>query len=217
MTPDPQKKPTEGDPEPGTPSDSGSTMKAAPNGSDFDPRRLSIEDLGDPTRVAEALTHWDELEPNLLTAIETHPQHGPRLSMLRRADHWLATKGASLRPATGCPSSEELYDFGRGPGFGPLASSRRAELERHLRTCTDCERLVETLAAPPPVPLELPGRGTVRMPARAGSGGEVETVESVASRNGTDGRKGAVEGIGRTPIPDALPADLGSAQPFART
>ena len=33
--------------------------------------------------------HWDELEPKLLTAIESHPQHGPRLAMLRRADRWL--------------------------------------------------------------------------------------------------------------------------------
>jgi hypothetical protein len=203
MTPDPQKKPTEGAPVPGTPSDSDATMKAAPNGSDFDPRRLSIEDLDDPKQVAEALTHWDELEPALLTAIETHPQHGPRLAMLRRADHWLETKGAGLRAPMPCPSAEELYDFGRGPGFGPIVSARRAELERHLRTCAECEKLVETLAAPPPVPLELPARGPLRMPARAAS-----EHAGANSRDGTQGPPAS--------IPDALPTDFGEAQPFAR-
>lgn len=153
MTPDPQKKPTEGDPIPGQPSDYGATMKAAPNGSDFDPRRLSIADLSDPIRAEEALTHWDELEPALLTAIESHPQHGPRLSMLRRADRWLDRNAPKMRPAGPCPSSEELYDFGRGPGFGPLASARRGEIERHLKSCRDCENLVETLASLPPVPI----------------------------------------------------------------
>src|SRR5258705_4995073 len=205
MTPDPQKKPSEGAPARGNPSDSGAPMKSAPNGSDFDPRRLSIEDLGDPKRVAEALTHWDELEPALLTAIETHRQHGPGVALLRRADRWLETQGASLRPATGCPSSDELYDFGRGPGFGPLASSRRAELERHLRTCTDCEKLVETLAAPPPVPLELPGRGPVPMPVRAGA----DSNGSAARANGASGQPGeAWKQPRRDSIPDALPADL---------
>jgi hypothetical protein len=154
MTPDSQKKPEADDPLGEGASDFGPTMKAAPNGSEFDPRRLSIEDLSDPRTVEEALTHWNELEPPLLTAIESHPQHGPRLAMLRRADHWLDRKGPSLRGAGACPTSEELYDFGRGPGFGPLPNARRGEIERHLRTCADCEKLVETLAILPPVPLD---------------------------------------------------------------
>jgi hypothetical protein len=200
-------------------------MKAAPNGSDFDPRRLSIEDLDDPKRVAEALTHWDELEPALLTAIEAHPQHGPRLAMLRRADHWLETKAAGSRAPEGCPSAEELYDFGRGPGFGPIVSARRAELERHLQSCTACEKLVETLAAPPPVPLELPSRGPLRMPARAtseptGSASEVGTPglrKQDAGRNGEDtGGRRAAPSARPAIVPDALPADFATAEPFAR-
>ncbi len=126
MTPDSPKKNGQGEPEKVPSSESGSTMKAAPNGPLFDPRRMSIEDLADPDRAEQALTHWDEIEPKLLTAIESHPQHGPRLSMLRRADRWLEARGPELRPAGPCPTSEELSDFGRGPGFGPLSAHRRS-------------------------------------------------------------------------------------------
>lgn len=171
MKPDPRKNPREGDPIPGGASDSGATMKAAPTGSEFDPRRLSIEDLSDPNRAEEALTHWDELDPALLTAIASHPQHGPRLAMLRRADRWLETKAPSMpmagRPAGACPTSEELYDFGRGPGFLPMESARRGEIERHLRTCRDCENLVETLAAMPPVPIATGAAPPARRRLRA--------------------------------------------------
>jgi hypothetical protein len=155
-------------------------MKAAPNGPFFDPRRLSIEDLTDPDRAEEALTHWEELEPNLLTAIESHPQHGPRLSMLRRADRWLDRNAPKMRPAGPCPSSEELYDFGRGPGFGPLASARRGEIERHLKACRECENLVETLAALPPVPI------ATGAPISSGAVGDMNaTGEELASDRGT--------------------------------
>jgi hypothetical protein len=136
-------------------------MKAPPNGPGFDPRQLSIEDLRDPGKAEEALAHWDELAPALLTAIETHPQHGPRLAKLRRADRWLATRAQTLRPAGPCPSPEELYDYGRGPGYGPLSSVRKSEIERHLARCGECEGIVETLATPPPVPLEAPSREEV--------------------------------------------------------
>jgi hypothetical protein len=190
MTHDPQKKPPEGEPIPGPPSDSGATMKAAPNGSDSDPRRLSIEDLSDPHRAEEALTHWDELDPALLTAIASHPQHGPRLAMLRRADRWLERKARAMRPAGACPSSEELYDFGRGPGFGPLESARRAEIERHLRSCRDCENLVETLAALPPVPIATGSEAGARDVAglrdsdgMRGSDGSREVARRTAGRS----------------------------------
>ncbi|MFN0006648.1 MAG: hypothetical protein ACKVXR_01970 [Planctomycetota bacterium] len=129
-------------------------MKSVPNGPGFDPRPVRIEDLKDPARAEEALAHWDDLDPGLLKALEDHPQHGPRLAMLRRADLWLESRlGSSSRPDA-CPSAEELYDYGRGPGYGPLSSPRRAEIERHLIRCGECESSVETLATPPPVPLD---------------------------------------------------------------
>ena len=156
MNPDAPRKNGQGEPNRRSPSESGSTMNPARNGPLFDPRGLRIEDLLDPRRADEALAHWDELEPGLLTAIESHPQHGPRLKAVRRAERWLGERGPELRVAGPCPTSEELYDFGRGPGFGPLSSERRREIDTHLRRCQECEGFVETLAAPPPVPLELP-------------------------------------------------------------
>lgn len=190
MKPDPGKNPAEGEPIPGGASDSGATMKAAPTGSEFDPRRLSIEDLSDPNRAEEALTHWDELDPALLTAIASHPQHGPRLAMLRRADRWLETKAPSMqwagRPAGACPSSEELYDFGRGPGFLPMEGARRGEIERHLRTCRDCENLVEKLAVMPPVPIATGLEGGAREVAGRSDG--AEKADRFARTGRADGR-----------------------------
>lgn len=155
----------------GPTSDSDASMKAAPNGPGFDPRPVRIEDLLDPARAEEALAHWDELDPGLLEAIARHPQHGPRLAMLRRADQWLETRLGSASRPDACPTAEELYDYGRGPGYGPLPSVRRAEIERHLIRCGECEACVETLATPPPVPLEtpsgLPAWNRVPSPLRA--------------------------------------------------
>jgi len=131
-------------------------MKAAPNGPGFDPRPVRIEDLQDPARAEEALAHWDDLDPGLLKAIADHPLHGPRLAMLRRADQWMEARLGSAGVPHACPSAEELYDYGRGPGYGPLSSVRRAEIERHLIGCGECEASVETLATPPPVPLDTP-------------------------------------------------------------
>jgi hypothetical protein len=124
----------------------------------------------DPRAADEALARWDELPPRVLSRLSTDPVHGPRLARLRQAEAWLRTEGARARrerlagadaalaacpsPAS-CPSPEELYDLGRGPGHGPLDPGRRAELDRHVRVCLDCELLVETLASRPPVPLEL--------------------------------------------------------------
>ena len=145
-------------------------MKSAPNGPGSSPRPLRIEDLQDVAVAEEALSRWDELEPALLEAIAAHPQHGPRLAMLRRADHWLEVRGGEEWIEGECPGSEELYDYGRGPGYGPLPSARRAEIERHLIGCHDCEAIVETLSVPPPVPLESPSlsmRNRVPTPVRA--------------------------------------------------
>jgi len=146
-------------------------MKSAPNGPGSSPRPLRIEDLQDVARAEDALSRWDELDPALLEAIAAHPQHGPRLAMLRRADRWLG-KGLGLETIEGtCPTAEELYDYGRGPGYGPLPSARRAEIERHLVACHECEAHVETLAIPPPVPLDfpssLPVRNRIPTPVRA--------------------------------------------------
>ncbi len=154
-------------------------MKPARNGPLFDPRAFRIEDLQDPKQADEALAHWDELEPTLLTAIEGHPQHGARLKVLRRAERWLGEHGPELMAAGPCPTSEELYDFGRGPGFGPLTADRRHEIDAHLRRCRECEGFVETLAAPPPVPLELPQVARTKRPIPA----PIPVTRSTAARS----------------------------------
>jgi hypothetical protein len=137
-------------------------MKSAPNGPGSTPRWPSPVNLGDLAWAEEALAHWDELEPAVLEAIAAHPQHGPRLAMLQRADRWLSKGVQAARAADSCPAAEELYDYGRGPGYGPLSSARRAEIERHLLGCMECESHVETLAIPPPVPMDLPAGDAAR-------------------------------------------------------
>lgn len=103
----------------------------------------SVED----PRVEELLAHWDELPSSLRGKVEEHPIHGPRLQHLRRAEAFLLGEP--------CPQASEIYDFARGPGYSPLASTRRQEIEDHLLYCHECETAVESLESSPPLPLDL--------------------------------------------------------------
>jgi hypothetical protein len=179
MTQDLPEKPAETPPFAAHSADSKPHMSNASHGLRFEPR-----DLRDPKIAIEALAHWDELDPSSLALLEKHPVHGPRLAMLRAADAWLTESAASarsvrptgesravwetapLRPVAGdralysdetpdCPRAEDLYDYGRGPGYAPLTPALRASIDRHLAHCRRCETLVETLSAPPPTPLAL--------------------------------------------------------------
>lgn len=154
MNPGHKEKPGQDDPGRARSPDFDAIMDVERNGPGSLPRRLCVEDLRDPAKAEEVLASWDELDPALLAAIEAHPHHGPRLAMLRKAELWLQKGGASMDPSFACPAVGELYDYGRGPGYGPLSSSRRAEIERHLIRCRDCDASVETLATPPPLPLD---------------------------------------------------------------
>lgn len=172
-----REKPRAGAPERARPADSEPDMTNAPRGPSLGP-----EELHDTERVHAALARWDELDTELLATLERHPQHGPKLAVLRAADRWLERQitvstprphGLPLPVGAGaagsgarngpCPSADELYDLGRGPGYRPVEARRRAELEGHVQTCSDCEELVRSLAAPPPVPLdfELPEQATL--------------------------------------------------------
>ncbi|MBI5361548.1 MAG: hypothetical protein HZA53_00110, partial [Planctomycetes bacterium] len=131
--------------------------------------RFGLEDLNDPERSLEALTHWDELEPELLSALEAHPRHGPRLATLRDAERWFqeqAPARTSHRALGACPSSEDLYDFGRGPGYAQLDPHRRARIEEHVQACAACQELVTTLSAPPPLPLDISPLDMQPLPGR---------------------------------------------------
>jgi len=108
--------------------------------------------------LAAALLRWDEAEGARRRELERHasacPSCGPELELLRRAEAWLVAQGPGrARP---CPSSEELYDYGRGPGARPLDGEVRERIRDHLVLCRECDGLVATLAMAVPPPLEEP-------------------------------------------------------------
>jgi hypothetical protein len=117
------------------------------------PQGFRVEDLEDPERALALLARWDELDPGALETVARHPRHGPRLASLRNAERWL--RGQRATAADPCPAAEELYDYGRGPGYAPLGPARRSRIATHVRACADCRELVQTLEAPPPLPLDL--------------------------------------------------------------
>lgn len=107
--------------------------------------------------IEDALAHWDELPAAGLEDLARHAVHGPRLRRLQLAEAWLHEQAAGEAPeaVAACPTSEELYDYGRGPGSTALAGERRAEIDRHTLRCGACRGLVATLERRPPVPLDL--------------------------------------------------------------
>jgi hypothetical protein len=123
--------------------------------------------------IEEALASWDDLPPQTLERLATHPVWGGRLATLQLADAWLAEQGPSERPpeVARCPEADELFDYGRGPGARPLAARRRAQIDRHVLGCEECRTFAASLASRPPVPLAdgLPASiptGSLPAPAR---------------------------------------------------
>ncbi|MDZ4773827.1 MAG: hypothetical protein SGI72_11920 [Planctomycetota bacterium] len=112
-----------------------------------------------PHTADDALLRWDDLDEQLLRMLAEDPERGWRLRKLQDADGWLRSRASDVaRKASGpallvCPPPEDLYDFGQGPGASSLSADRRASIDRHLATCLECERFVETLESAPPSPL----------------------------------------------------------------
>ncbi len=115
------------------------------------------------------LLHYDELESAALAALEADPRSADALDLLREAEHFLWTN--SPLATLPCPGANELYDYGRGPGYRPLAAGRRTELEAHLFHCPPCRSLSSTLASPPPMPL------VIDAPAPSGDSGPTSESE----------------------------------------
>lgn len=149
MKPDFREKGMESDPRSSSIADSGTPMKFEM----FEPG-----DLRDPRSAVEALAHWDELEPAARRTLTADPLQRSRLAMLEAVDGWMQRRVHDLPDegqALGCPAADELYDFGRGPGYVPLTAMRAQAIERHVVSCADCGALAKSLAVPPPLPLVL--------------------------------------------------------------
>lgn len=109
------------------------------------------------------LSEWAELPPAELGELEAHAAQcaecGPGLELLKEAEAWLA--GDALGAVgLNCPSPEELYDYGRGPGASSLPDAERLALRAHLGACSECSSLVDSLASRPPAPLLFDGAPT---------------------------------------------------------
>ena len=105
--------------------------------------------------LAAWLPEWDQLEvprrAELLAHVRACPRCAAELDLIQRASAWLEGEA----PLGACPTSEELYAMGRGPGAPLLAPERREALQAHLSACQECAAFAATLASRPPSPLEL--------------------------------------------------------------
>jgi hypothetical protein len=121
------------------------------------PHELSQLSPDDP-RADALLTRWDELSPERLAQLATHPTFGPRLARLREAEAWLG-RGLAARHAREAelPESDELYDYAGGPSSvaqrGALGTERRRAIERHLEAEPEEAAWVAGLQHRPPGPL----------------------------------------------------------------
>jgi hypothetical protein len=127
------------------------------------PKTRTIPPLEEATadQLKDALLHWEDLEDSALIKLASHPRSARRLAGLRVVERELneaareADRAEAERfDASTCPPAEELFDFGRGPGFQYLGEVREEILARHLESCANCAGLIATLRTPPPLPLE---------------------------------------------------------------
>jgi hypothetical protein len=105
--------------------------------------------------LASWLVDWDELDAARRRELFDHARVcascGARLDLLTRAAAWLEQ---AVTPTAGvCPSAEDLYDFGRGPGARHLSEPERVSLKAHVAGCAECSEFVATLSSRPPAPL----------------------------------------------------------------
>jgi hypothetical protein len=134
-------------------------------------RPPTLPDLEEATahEIEDALLRFDELDVPSREKLATHPVEGRRLSRLLDAEQWLAEEAtAEDLAACACPTSEELFDFGGGPGSGSLSVETEKRIGAHLSLCDSCRELLSTLSQPPPLPLEISEQPTlsIRRPRR---------------------------------------------------
>ena len=111
--------------------------------------------------LAEQLLAGNPLDATERAEVEHHvdrcPSCGPNQRLLQEAQAWLVSQLPEQRAAElgECPSADELYQFGHGPGTSPLNEQRQVAIADHVAHCRDCDAWVATLAQRPPVPLDL--------------------------------------------------------------
>lgn len=132
--------------------------------------------------LAVRLPDWDSLDGPAQRELTDHaascPACAPKWELIRLADAWVEDglpaererrqRGETSAVASGpalCPSADELYDLGRGPGARQLSELERVGLRSHVAQCGDCAALVATLAKRPPSPLLFGSSGEFRLAA----------------------------------------------------
>lgn len=148
------------------PADAGRAMRARQGSNE---RAARGEPACERPDLAARLCEWPELPTAERAALEAHAlacrECGAGLALLRETEAWFEEQ-VPAPSASLCPSPEELYDYGRGPGARPLPEVERVALRAHLAGCRDCSALVETLASRPPAPLlDLPSAAASALPA----------------------------------------------------
>jgi hypothetical protein len=107
------------------------------------------------------LPDWDTLDTPTQRELAAHaeacPACAPNWRLIRRADAYLETslRSSPAEALAVCPTPDELYDLGRGPGARRLSELERVGLKAHVAACAECAALVKTLEQRPPAPLVL--------------------------------------------------------------
>lgn len=144
------------------PSGGAAADSARPMKQDNRQPRFGPQDLRSTDAAREALVHYEHQPDATTDALRRDPHHHARLERLQAADTWLRDQARAAGAPVECPLAEELYEYGGGPGAGlaglALSAGRRAEIDRHLAACAECDGFVATLAAVPPSPVVY-GRG----------------------------------------------------------
>ncbi len=121
------------------------------------PLRFGPGDLHDEDKALQALLSYDKQPTPTLEALRRDPHRAQALDRLESADRWLRDQALAAGATSECPTAEELYGFGAGPGAeqwsAPLSHERRAAIDKHLAVCVPCESFVATLQVAPPSPL----------------------------------------------------------------
>ncbi|MFT5152319.1 MAG: hypothetical protein ACI841_002317, partial [Planctomycetota bacterium] len=105
---------------------------------------------GSGDTFVESLARWDELDSSELATLAETASSRRALQLLQQAEAWMHDQRVTGDP---CPDPDELYNYGRGPGYSPVSVDRRDTLSDHVQACAECREAVQVLRDSPPLPL----------------------------------------------------------------